>query len=270
MIRAQHVWALHVTRRSLTDPRGFSPGWTFASRELGTTDCTRPRDPCRHRERGTSLSPVPHVGADPRVDEGAPENWGVHQCPGGDGGDESKLPTGIPVPPLPHCGRWILRMGEEGRKTQTSLALHPPLRGTLCFAGVYEEEPRATGAIITTPSNELIAPIHDRMPAILPPNRYDFWLDPTNRQYERLQQLLVPYPAEEMVVQPAPPPGGANHPLSSVTSSRGGGVAPGACACFPREGGWPHERWVPLVSLSPALQGGGRPPDVLYVSHIFR
>jgi len=103
---------------------------------------------------------------------------------------------------------WEKREGRRKRPWLYTLRSGAPF----AFAGVYEEEPRATGAIITTPSNELIAPIHDRMPAILPPNRYDFWLDPTNRQYERLQQLLVPYPAEEMVVQPAPPLAGRTIP----------------------------------------------------------
>lgn len=42
-----------------------------------------------------------------------------------------------------------------------------------------------------------MATIHDRMPVIVPPERYDTWLDP-QQDSETLQQLLKPYPANEM------------------------------------------------------------------------
>jgi len=42
-----------------------------------------------------------------------------------------------------------------------------------------------------------VATIHDRMPVIVPPERYDTWLDP-QQDSETLQQLLKPYPANEM------------------------------------------------------------------------
>jgi putative SOS response-associated peptidase YedK len=37
-----------------------------------------------------------------------------------------------------------------------------------------------TCTIITTTANELVRPVHDRMPVILDPSRYDEWLDPKN------------------------------------------------------------------------------------------
>lgn len=46
--------------------------------------------------------------------------------------------------------------------------------------------------LITTTANALMAPIHDRMPVILPPDQIDAWLDPDNRDSERLQAMLVP------------------------------------------------------------------------------
>ena len=39
-------------------------------------------------------------------------------------------------------------------------------------------------------------------PVILAPEDYDRWLDPRNTDTEELQSLLVPYPAEEMVIRP--------------------------------------------------------------------
>ena len=40
-----------------------------------------------------------------------------------------------------------------------------------------------------------MAPIHDRMPVILPPTAWDTWLDPANQDLVELGGLLVPAPA---------------------------------------------------------------------------
>jgi putative SOS response-associated peptidase YedK len=55
-----------------------------------------------------------------------------------------------------------------------------------------------TFAIITVPSNELVAQIHDRMPAILKPAGYERWLglDPDPHD------LLITYPSERMTMWP--------------------------------------------------------------------
>ena len=47
-------------------------------------------------------------------------------------------------------------------------------------------------------ANELLGPIHDRMPAILTPEMEAFWLDGEVRDPAVLAQALVPYPAELM------------------------------------------------------------------------
>jgi putative SOS response-associated peptidase YedK len=39
-----------------------------------------------------------------------------------------------------------------------------------------------------------MAPIHDRMPVMLPATKWNEWLDPANGNIEELQQLLVPAP----------------------------------------------------------------------------
>ena len=72
------------------------------------------------------------------------------------------------------------------------------------FAGLAESWHSSTGelvescSVITTSANELLAPIHDRMPVILRPSDYDRWLDPQNQEIALLQSLLVPLPADEM------------------------------------------------------------------------
>jgi putative SOS response-associated peptidase YedK len=55
--------------------------------------------------------------------------------------------------------------------------------------------------ILTTSPNDLIAPIHDRMPVIIHPGDYDRWLDPSVSAAD-VGGLLRPYPAEEMRTQP--------------------------------------------------------------------
>jgi putative SOS response-associated peptidase YedK len=51
-----------------------------------------------------------------------------------------------------------------------------------------------TCVIITTAANAKLAPVHDRMPVILPPEAWDTWLDPENHDIDALAKLLVPAP----------------------------------------------------------------------------
>jgi putative SOS response-associated peptidase YedK len=48
------------------------------------------------------------------------------------------------------------------------------------------------------PTNDLVAQIHDRMPAILEPTNYDRWLGPELDPHD----LLITYPSEPMKVWP--------------------------------------------------------------------
>ena len=59
-----------------------------------------------------------------------------------------------------------------------------------------------TCTILTTTANELVSPIHDRMPVILQPQDYDQWLDPNFKQADKLKGLLKPYPATAMQAYP--------------------------------------------------------------------
>jgi putative SOS response-associated peptidase YedK len=56
-----------------------------------------------------------------------------------------------------------------------------------------------TFCIVTTPANAMIEAIHDRMPAIVPPDAYDRWLSPVEPDP---RDLLVPYPSEAMTMWP--------------------------------------------------------------------
>jgi putative SOS response-associated peptidase YedK len=47
-----------------------------------------------------------------------------------------------------------------------------------------------------------MASIHDRMPVIVPGSAYDLWLETAVKDPQRLQALLVPFPAGEMDAYP--------------------------------------------------------------------
>ena len=76
------------------------------------------------------------------------------------------------------------------------------------FAGLWERwqdgnsETIESCTLLTTEANELMCPIHDRMPVILDPMHYDLWLNPDVKKREFLEPLLHPYPTEEMMAYP--------------------------------------------------------------------
>ena len=72
------------------------------------------------------------------------------------------------------------------------------------FAGLWETwvgpngEELDTAAMITTDANAVLAPIHHRMPVILPPDKFEMWLDCANVSPAAAAALLVPAPAAAM------------------------------------------------------------------------
>jgi putative SOS response-associated peptidase YedK len=76
------------------------------------------------------------------------------------------------------------------------------------FAGLWESwdgpdsSPIESCTLLTTEPNELLRPIHNRMPVILPADDYQRWLDPAVETGEQLVPLLRPYPAEQMTSDP--------------------------------------------------------------------
>ena len=75
------------------------------------------------------------------------------------------------------------------------------------FAGLWErwekEDPAIEScSLITIHANNLMEPIHHRMPVILPEQVYASWLDPKLKNTVYLSGLLEPYKAEEMDAYP--------------------------------------------------------------------
>jgi len=84
------------------------------------------------------------------------------------------------------------------------------------FAGLWERwappgaDPRGSEAlrtctIITTAANAFMQPLHDRMPVIVDPQRYDAWLDPSCQDRPRLQDLLKAQQAPDLVARRVSP-----------------------------------------------------------------
>lgn len=102
------------------------------------------------------------------------------------------------------------RSGRRGKPLRFTLKSGSPFG----FAGLYEtwmapgKGPVHTCTIITTMPNDLMRPIHDRMPVIVEKGAEEFWMDPGNDGHPKeLRALLKPYPAEEMAVAEAVLPG---------------------------------------------------------------
>ena len=71
------------------------------------------------------------------------------------------------------------------------------------FAGLWDEWHGPDGTvssctIITTEPNELMEPIHNRMPVILSPEAERMWLDRDIESPDILRELLTPFPAGSM------------------------------------------------------------------------
>ncbi len=78
----------------------------------------------------------------------------------------------------------------------------------MAFAGLWnywcgpDGSELETCTIITTHANDIIKPIHDRMPVILKENEFDVWMDPRIQNTTLLKQYLNPYPSEEFEAYP--------------------------------------------------------------------
>lgn len=77
-------------------------------------------------------------------------------------------------------------------------------RKLFSFAGIWDAWKNPEGkvlqscTIITTAANELMKPIHERMPVILEKESEEAWLDSSIKDPLKLKSLLAPYPTMKM------------------------------------------------------------------------
>ncbi len=78
------------------------------------------------------------------------------------------------------------------------------------FAGLWERWKTEDGSdletccILTTDANEIMKPIHDRMPVILQSDSYNLWLNCNMHDPHELERLYKPFPPDQMVAFPVP------------------------------------------------------------------
>lgn len=65
---------------------------------------------------------------------------------------------------------------QGGRSERRPVWFHRPGGGLLLLAGLLVERPASGFVILTTAANALLAPLHDRMPALLSPPAAEAWL----------------------------------------------------------------------------------------------
>jgi len=101
-------------------------------------------------------------------------------------------------------------LGKNGKPLKTPMFIHRADDQPLAVAGLWAAwRDKAAGpdapwlhscTVITTGANDTMAPVHDRMPVLLPHDAWAEWLDPTNQDMAALQHLLVPAPNDVLVM----------------------------------------------------------------------
>ena len=110
---------------------------------------------------------------------------------------------------LPADGFYEWRREANGQKTP--ILIRSRSQQPLALAGLWDEWRAPDGTrltsctIITTAPNAVVAPIHDRMPALLARDDYALWLTPSEIPSEQLTRLLVPAPDSDLEIHPVAP-----------------------------------------------------------------
>ena len=107
-----------------------------------------------------------------------------------------------------------LKVQDEGKVRKQPYYIHRADDGILAFAGLYElwrdksapeDHPQAwlwTAVIITTRAEDEVGHIHERMPMVIDPARWDDWLDPANTGASHVHALLAPASASGLATYP--------------------------------------------------------------------
>ena len=103
---------------------------------------------------------------------------------------------------IPADGFYEWRMESDG-KSKIPMRVRLKSKEPFTFAGLWEtwkdpqEKEVRTFTIITTEPNEVLQPIHNRMPVIMKPEDEEAWLDP-QADVKHLTKILMPYSSNEM------------------------------------------------------------------------
>jgi putative SOS response-associated peptidase YedK len=113
---------------------------------------------------------------------------------------------------------WATELGQY--KPKQPFYIHNEDESLLAMAGIYEEwispvtrNPLTSAAIITRESVGVIAPIHHRMPVLLPEDRWATWLSTDSLNESEVQEYLA------LLETPKPDAGLVFRPVSSAVNS---------------------------------------------------
>lgn len=92
--------------------------------------------------------------------------------------------------------------GDKGNKQP--FMFHRPESELFAFGGIWQawkpkgshEEPILTCSILTTSPNEFGRQYHDRMPVVIQPEHYDYWLDPQVTEVADIKELFSAVPED--------------------------------------------------------------------------
>ncbi len=109
---------------------------------------------------------------------------------------------------IPVDGFYEWKKSPDPKGKKTPMYVRMKSREPFAFAGLWETwtspdgSPLRSCTIITTSPNQLMSTMHDRMPVILPREKFDAWLEGGERSPEELDPLLVPYQDDAMEAGP--------------------------------------------------------------------
>jgi putative SOS response-associated peptidase YedK len=99
---------------------------------------------------------------------------------------------------------WAKRLDSPGKQPYF---ITPQDGSVLAFAGLWEvwgrgEDRVYTCTVVTTPAVGALGEIHERMPLVLPPDRWAAWLDPTREDVDALAGPTPPEVVEALELRP--------------------------------------------------------------------
>ena len=106
---------------------------------------------------------------------------------------------------IPVDGFYEWQKQKEGKKPYF---IHMTDKQPFALGGIWDTWTSPQGkvlescSILTTAPNEVVKPIHKRMPLIIEPKDFDLWLDPTILEPDKVKSLLKPYTASAMTAYP--------------------------------------------------------------------
>jgi putative SOS response-associated peptidase YedK len=118
----------------------------------------------------------------------------------------------LPYAPLRRDRRWLYEWTGQGQGRQPYW-FHRPDNALIVLAGLWQwqevkEEPAGffqVFAIITTRANDVMAPIHDRMPVVIDKARLDIWMNVASTDLAPIRSMLAPAADDWLVADRASP-----------------------------------------------------------------